>query len=172
MSLLDSILKGSETVTKLAGGAALTAAGVPPPLAKVAATAANPTKILYKGIKTAQNWLGKIVGRKKNKAEKRLEQEKQKIAQLEALQTGGTRSGSDYPTSDLQKKVFGIAPDESKKILGRTIPIPSALLAKFDSKNNKTGKQMEQAKDWFGKNWMYVVGGLAAYYFLIGKKRR
>lgn len=170
MSFLDQFIKVNDAVQKAAGPAALTAAGVPAPLAKIAGKV-NPQTVFYKGISKAQNWLNKVVGKKKSKAERRLAEEQQRIAQLEALQTGGTRSGTDYPTSPLQKAVFGAAPDESKKLFGPTVPVPSALLEKIDSKN-KNGKQMEQVKDWFGKNWMYVVGGLAAYYLFMGKKRR
>jgi len=170
MSFLDSLLQGAQTITEKAGSSALKGLGVPAPVAEKAGKA-SPTTVFYKGISKAQNWLNKVVGKKKSKAERRLAEEQQRIAQLEALQTGGTRSGTDYPTSPLQKAVFGAAPDENKKLFGPTVPVPSALLQKIDSKN-KNGKQMEQVKDWFGKNWMYVVGGLAAYYLFMGKKRR
>ena len=167
-SFVDSLFKGAGTVTEKVGASALTSLGVPPGVAQ-AASKVSPGKAFYKGLNKAQNWLGKVISRKKDKAVSKLEEQKARVAQLEALQTPGTRSDTNYFTTDLQKKVFGIAPDEKKGFITPEVEVNEKFLAKF---NNKTPNKMENTQNWLMKNWMYLVGGAAALYFLMGRKRR
>jgi hypothetical protein len=134
--------------------AALTAAA--PLLSKIGASGAGKKGlgIAVRAISNVKNKATDILQRKKSKAELKAEEAKARAAQFAAL-AGGTAYSSVKPESAAEKVTFG---EKMKKPLGI-----------FKEEKSKT-ETMEKAKEFFTKNWMYVVGGLVLLMFL--KKRR
>jgi hypothetical protein len=132
--------------------AALTAAA--PAIAKLGASGGLKKGLGFavRAVSTVKNKATDILQKKKTKAELAVEQAKAKAAAFAALE-GGTTYSSRMPESMAEKATFGAKPTKAVNI--------------FNQSNNKG---MEKAKEFFTKNWMYVVGGLVLLMFF--KKRR
>ncbi len=150
-------------LAKVLGGVAGQAIGIPAPVA------AQSGDVFYKGLRKAAGFFGKIVKRKTDKAERKMQEQAQRLAQLKTLDFAGTaNSGTDLPSTPAQKAVFGLQASEKRK------PSPLAgVMPDFQkiNVNNKTENNME-SMEWVKKNWYYLAGGAAVLYFLMGKKRR
>lgn len=101
-------------------------------------------------IKTkAQN----ILSKKRDRAQLKADEARARAAQIAAL-AGGTTFSNRLPESAAEKVTFG---DKPKGGL-------------FNLQSKKQGETMEKAKEFFSKNWMYVVGGLVLL-MVLRKKR-
>lgn len=94
-----------------------------------------------------------LLAQKRDKAQQKAEEARIKAAQLSAL-AGGTTYSSKKPESMAEKLTFG---ESAKKI-------------KQEEANKSNQKSMEKVTEFFKKNWMYILGGVAVLMFL--KKKR
>lgn len=128
-------------------GAILAAVG--PTVAKLATS-----KKMSKGaggvvrvITSVKNKATDVLTRKATKAQIKAEKAKAEAAQIAAL-AGGTVGSQDKIMSLAGLETFGLTKEVKKRevVMDKT-------------KNNK---QMDQVKEFFAKNWLYVLGGVVA----------
>jgi len=108
-----------------------------------------------RAISSLKNKATDILQRKKTKAELKAEEAKARAAQFAAL-AGGTTYSNVKPERMAEKAAFGAKLTAIKQSLNQ-------------SQNNQN-QTMEKVKEFFTKNWMYVLGGVVLLMFL--KKRR
>jgi len=111
--------------------------------------------LAVRAISTLKNKATDILKAKKTKAELKVEQAKSRAAQLSAL-AGGTAYSQEKELSQGALETFGIKPNKAGV---REILEPK-----------KQKMNMEKAKEFFMKNWVYLAVGVVALMFL--KKRR
>lgn len=141
-------------------------------IGEAAGTVVPGGKLYFKTLQKGINWVSRIVQRKKDKATARKEAAEAKLAQLKSLDFQGLQNtGTDYPETPAQKGVFGSWPTMTTTAPVKT-DAPLSLLVKDYETDEQNTQQNDNKMEWIKKNWYYLVGGAAALYFLMGKKRR
>jgi hypothetical protein len=142
-------------------------------LGEAAGTAIPGGKLYYKTLTKGINWVGKVISRKKDKAEARKKEAEARLAQLSSIDFQGLQNpGTATPETGAQAAVFGAPETATKPANKKGLGLAFELL----TKNGKTTNQQTQSTmmntEWLKRNWLYVAGGAAVLYFLMkGKKR-
>lgn len=142
-------------------------------LGEAAGAALPGGKLYYKTLSKGINFLGKVISKKKDKAEQRKKEAEQRLAQLQSLNFQGLQNpGTATTDTKAQQAVFGKAETETNPIARAEMPVPLELLTKDGLTTNTKTETKMMSREWLMKNWYYVAGGAAVLYFLMkGKKR-
>jgi hypothetical protein len=141
---------------------------MPLPLALIPAGAKG-IGVGVKAITKLSNFATNVLSQKRDKAKVKLDEQKTRLAQLEAL-AGGTTGSAQRPESLTTALAFGNTFKAEKGVSNKLSELKKGE-KNFFKTDNESGNKMEKVKEFASKYWMYLVGAVVVFMFLKRKRR-